>query len=58
MQFCEHLTVVGLEEGERRRNELEGFHRCHREACTSSQQNSVERISEYEHLRKKVCVHC
>ena len=57
MECCEHITAVGLEEGERRKREVDGFNRCHEEACSVNQQHSVQRISDFEQLREKVCVH-
>ena len=54
MECCEHITAVGLQEGEKRRKEVEGFHHCHEEACSVNQQNSVQRIGRYEQLREKV----
>ena len=50
VECCEHITAVGLQEGERRRKEVEGFHHCHEEACSVNQQNSVQRISRSDQL--------
>jgi len=57
VECCEHITAVGLEEGERRKREVDEFNRCHEEACSVNQQHSVQRISDFEQLREKVCVH-
>lgn len=57
MQYCEHLTQVGLEEKEKRELELKAFHTSHTEACTTNQQLSVKRVKEFEATKEKVLQH-
>lgn len=56
VESCEHLTKVGLEEKERRDAELDVFRSSHARACSSNQELSVKKVSEFEALKQKVCV--
>lgn len=54
VQYCEHLTKVGLEEKEKREVERASFQRSSQQACSLSQQRSVDIITEYEALKHRV----
>ena len=45
---------VGLEESKKRLKEVAGFEEAHRIACIKNQQISVERVREFETLKKEV----
>ena len=45
---------VGLEESKKRLKEVAGFEEAHRTACIKNQQISVERVREFETLKKEV----
>lgn len=53
-ECCEHLIKVGLAEKEKRDKEHDMFKVAHAEACTQNQQQSVERVKEFEKLKQKV----
>ena len=55
IECCEHLITVGLAEKEKRDKELAMFRAAHTEACLQSQQQSVEKVTEFEKLKQKVC---
>ena len=48
------MVTVGLAEKEKREKELAMFRRAHSEACTQNQQQSVERVKEFEKIKQKV----
>ena len=54
VQCCEHLTKVGLEEKEKREMERAAFQLSLQQACSLSQQRSVDIITEYESLKPRV----
>lgn len=45
---------MGLEEKEKREEEVASFHRSHRQACSLSQQRSVDIVASYEDSKRKV----
>ena len=48
------LCQVGLEERRKREEEVASFHRSHQQACSHSQQRSVDFVAAFE---SKVCPH-
>jgi hypothetical protein len=51
IQCCEHLSKVGLEEKRKRDEEVASFQRSHEQACSLSQQRSVDIITAYENKK-------
>ena len=55
VECCEHMVTVGLAEKEKRDKELAMFKTAHGKACTQNQQQSAERVKEFEKYKLKVC---
>lgn len=49
------MVTVGLEEREKRDKELAMFRTAHGEACKQNQQQSTDRVKEFEKYKLKVC---
>lgn len=52
------MVTVGLTEKEKREKELAMFRTAHSEACTQNQQQSAERVKEFEKYKLKVLTVC
>ena len=53
-ECCQHLIKVGLAEKEKRDKELAMFREAHSEACAQNQQQSSDKVREFEKLKQKV----
>ncbi len=54
VETCEHLTKVGVEEKEKREAEVKVFRASHAQACSSSQQQAVQRVRQFEDRKLQV----
>ena len=54
--ICKQVFVIGLEEHDRRRKEVEEFYFCVDDAKKENKATAIRTIDEFKKYKKKVCI--